>query len=35
VATVTVHLWNERIKHFKEKPAPKGSFLARLQQEGA
>ncbi len=35
VATVTVHLWNERIKHFKEKPAPNGSFLARLQQEGA
>lgn len=34
-ATVAVHLWNERIKHVKENPAPKGSFLARLQEEGA
>ena len=34
-ATVVVHLWNERIKHFKDAPAPEGSFLARLQAEGA
>lgn len=33
--TVSVHLWNELIKPFKEQPAPAGSFLARLQQEGA
>ncbi|HEX9953715.1 MAG TPA: hypothetical protein VGB48_00685 [Allosphingosinicella sp.] len=33
--TVSLHLWNERIKHFKEEPAPPGSFLARLQAEGA
>jgi hypothetical protein len=33
--TVAVHLWNERIKHFKDAPAPPGSFLARLQREGA
>jgi hypothetical protein len=33
--TVAVHLWNERIKHFKDGPAPAGSFLARLQAEGA
>jgi hypothetical protein len=33
--TVSVHLWNERIKHFKDEPAPPGSFLARLQAEGA
>ena len=33
--TISVHLWNERIKHFKEEPAPAGSFLARLQEEGA
>lgn len=32
--TVGVHLWNERIKAFKDEPAPKGSFLARLQEEG-
>ena len=32
--TVSVHLWNERIKHFKEEPAPPGSFLERLHQEG-
>lgn len=34
-ATVSIHLWNERIKAFKEEPAPDGSFLARLQREGA
>jgi hypothetical protein len=33
--TIAVHLWNERIKHFKDRPAPAGSFLARLQAEGA
>lgn len=34
-ATVAVHLWNECIKPFKEAPAPAGSFLERLQREGA
>jgi hypothetical protein len=33
--TAAIHLWNERIKHFKEEPAPEGSFLARLHAEGA
>ena len=33
--TVAVHLWNERIRHFKGSTAPAGSFLARLQAEGA
>lgn len=33
--TRAVHLWNERIKHVKDHPAPPGSFLARLQAEGA
>ena len=33
--TAAVHLWNERIKGFKNEPAPPGSFLARLQSEGA
>jgi len=33
--TLAVHLWNELIKGFKEKPAPPGSFLARLHREGA
>jgi hypothetical protein len=33
--TVSIHLWNERIKPFKDVPAPAGSFLARLQAEGA
>jgi hypothetical protein len=33
--TVAIHLWNEQIKHFKGLPARPGSFLARLQQEGA
>jgi len=32
--SVGVHLWNQCIKHFKNKPAPWGSFLARLQDEG-
>jgi hypothetical protein len=32
---IDVHLWNEKIKHFKDEPAPPGSFLARLQAEGA
>lgn len=33
--TIGVHLWNERIKHFKCLPPPPGSFLMRLQEEGA
>lgn len=33
--TVAVHLWNEKIKRVKDAPAPPGSFLARLQAEGA
>jgi hypothetical protein len=33
--TIGVHLWNERIKSYKDEPAPPGSFLARLQAEGA
>jgi len=33
--TITVHLWNELIKTYKALPAPAGSFLARLQAEGA
>lgn len=33
--TVSVHLWNERIKQLKGKPAAAGSFLARIQAEGA
>ena len=33
--TVAVHLWNECIRTYKNKPAPAGSFLERLQQEGA
>lgn len=32
--TVAIHLWNERIKHLKDRPAAPGSFLARLQHEG-
>lgn len=32
--SVAVHLWNERVKHLKNRPAPPGSFLARLQREG-
>src|SRR4051812_3505895 len=33
--TVGVHLWNEMIKGFKDAPGPAGSFLQRLQREGA
>jgi hypothetical protein len=33
--TVSVHLWNECIKHFKDHPATRGSFLDRLHEEGA
>ena len=33
--TIAIHLWNDRIKHLKDRPAPPGSFLARLQEEGA
>jgi hypothetical protein len=33
--TVAVHLWNQCIQQFKNSPAPEGSFLARLQREGA
>lgn len=33
--TVAVHLWNECIRSFKEMQAPEGSFLQRLQREGA
>ncbi len=32
--TAAVHLWNERIKSFKNDPAPQGSFLHRLRREG-
>jgi hypothetical protein len=31
--TVAVHLWNECIRAFKDRLAPEGSFLHRLQQE--
>jgi hypothetical protein len=33
--TVSIHLFHERIKRFKNDPAPAGSFLARLHAEGA
>lgn len=33
--TAGVHLWNECIKDLKNDRAPRGSFLERLQQEGA
>ena len=33
--TVSVHLWNQLIRPFKESRAPRGSFLARLQEEGS
>ena len=33
--TVAIHLWNECIRTFKFRPAPEGSFLHRLQREGA
>lgn len=32
--TVAIHLWNECIRDFKDRPAAQGSFLARLQDEG-
>lgn len=32
--TVAIHLWNECIKGYKNAPAPKGSFLERLHEEG-
>ena len=32
--TMAVHLWNELLREIKHKPAPEGSFLARLQREG-
>jgi len=32
--TIGIHLWNECIKDIKNEPAAKGSFLARLQDEG-
>ena len=32
--TVGVHLWNACIRGYKDRPAPKGSFLERLQMEG-
>lgn len=31
--TIGVHLWNECIKTFKERPAPENTFLHRLQAE--
>lgn len=33
-ATVSIHLFNEKIRGFKNQPAPPGSVLARLQAEG-
>lgn len=33
--TVAVHLWNRHLAPFKDAPAPRGSFLERLQREGA
>lgn len=33
--TVAIHLWNYCIASFKDAPAPAGSFLDRLQREGA
>jgi Alpha 1,4-glycosyltransferase conserved region len=32
--TIAVHLWNECIKAYKNAPAPDGSFLNRLHDEG-
>ena len=32
--TIAIHLWNELVKHLKDRPAAPGSFLFRLQQEG-
>jgi hypothetical protein len=33
--SVSLHLFNEQIKGFKNDPAPAGSFLSRLQEEGS
>src|SRR5205823_3142146 len=33
--TAAIHLWNYCISSFKNEPAPHGSFLERLQQEGS
>jgi len=33
--TIGLHLWNQKIKHFKNEQAPRGSFLERLHDEGA
>ena len=33
--TVAVHLWNECVKDVKNTAGPEGSFLSRLQREGA
>ncbi len=33
--SVSLHVFNEKIKGFKNHPAPPGSFLARIQREGA
>ena len=33
--TTAVHLFNQMIRAFKDQPAPAGSFLERLQREGA
>jgi hypothetical protein len=33
--TVGIHLWNECIRHIKERTPPDGSFLRRLWTEGA
>jgi hypothetical protein len=33
--TVAIHLWNYCISDIKEDPAPPGTFLERLQREGA
>lgn len=33
--SIAIHLWNQVIREFKHAPAPDGSFLYRLHQEGA
>ncbi|HET9429427.1 MAG TPA: hypothetical protein VFO69_13815 [Allosphingosinicella sp.] len=33
--TVSIHVWNERIKHIKYRAGAPGSFLEQLQREGA
>jgi hypothetical protein len=32
--SVSIHLFNEKIKTFKNESAPPGSFLSRLHEEG-